>query len=187
MDVKQLLNYAIAECEFSTAAPLNVEMLEFMPEVREMCAADRCKSYGRSWVCPPACGTLDEITKKAKQYPAGILVQSVGSLEDEFDIETMMEIEQLQKARFKKLVAYVREQQPGCLPMAAGTCTICGSCTYPEAPCRFPELAIPSMEAYGLFVSKVCKESGMKYYYGVNTISYTSCILLNIEETGELK
>ena len=43
---------------FEAAAPLRAEQLVFRPEVREMCRADRCRSYGRNWCCPPACPSL---------------------------------------------------------------------------------------------------------------------------------
>jgi predicted metal-binding protein len=166
------------EFGFEEAGSLNMEALVFRPEVREMCEADRCKSYGKCWSCPPGCGTLEEISERAKAYPGGILVQSVAQLEDEFDIETMMEIEKLHKKRFARFVEEVRDMQPDCLPMSAGACSVCEICTCPDAPCRFPDQAIPSMEAYGLFVSDVCARSGMKYNYGTCTICYTSCILL---------
>ena len=78
-----------------------------------------------------------------------------------------------------ELVKELRKIYPNCLPMSAGTCTICSPCACPDAPCRFPDLAIPSMEAYGLWVSKVCEDSGSKYYYGPQTITYTSCILVD--------
>jgi predicted metal-binding protein len=167
------------EFGFEETGRLNMEALVFMPEVRAMCEADRCKAYGKCWSCPPGCGTLEEISERAKAYQEGIIVQSVGQLEDEFDIETMMEIDKLHVKRFAQFAAAVREIQPDCLPMAAGACSVCETCTCPDAPCRFPDRAIPSMEAYGLFVSDVCTRSGMKYNYGKCTICYTSCILLH--------
>lgn len=178
MNDQELLDLAI-RCGFTHAAMLNVPALEFQPEVRDMCAADKCRSYGRCWTCPPHCGTLDEVTEKARAYHRGILVQCTGQLEDDYDVETMMETGELQKERFLELTKELRKAYPNCLPMSAGTCTICSACTCPDAPCRFPELAIPSMEAYGLWVSKVCEDSGTKYYYGPQTITYTSCILVD--------
>ena len=168
-----------AECGFDHAGELNTAALDFNPAVREMCAADRCHHYGRSWSCPPGCGTLEEIAQKAAAYRRGILLQSTGQMEDDFDVETMMDTEQLHKERFHALVARVRQEYPNCLPMAAGACTVCKECTYPDAPCRFPERAIPSMEAYGLVVSKVCEDGGLPYYYGPRTITYTSCVLID--------
>ena len=65
-------------CGFSRAGGLNMDALEFLPEVRQMCAADLCQSFGKRWTCPPACGSLEDISKKASTYSSGILVQSVG-------------------------------------------------------------------------------------------------------------
>ena len=158
---------------------LNVPAMEFNPAVRDMCKAGRCGMYGKCWTCPPGCGTLEEIAEKAKPYSRGILLQSTAQLEDDYDVETMMETGELQKERFLALVKELRKVYPNCLPMSAGTCTLCSPCACPDAPCRHPELAIPSMEAYGLWVSKVCEDSGAKYYYGPQTITYTSCILFD--------
>ena len=67
---------------------------------------------------------------------------------------------------------------PDLLAIGAGACTKCKECTYPDAPCRFPKEAFASMEAYGMLVVQVCKDNHMKYYYGPETIAYTSCFLL---------
>jgi len=177
LSTAEIIAYAKEVIGFSEVGELNTKALVFMPEVRDMCAANRCKAYGRTWTCPPACGTLEEITEKAKQYQNGIIVQSVGQMEDDFDVETMMETEQTQKEKFYELVAYLRGQGIDILPMACGACTTCKKCSYPDEPCRFPDKAIPSMEAYGIFVSKLCSDSGMKYNHGKNTIAFISCVL----------
>lgn len=176
MTDEQLLEVA-AGCGFDHVGPLNVAALEFIPAVRDMCSADKCRNYGRCWTCPPHCGTLEEIAAKAALFHRGVLVQSTGQMEDDYDVETMMETEELQKNRFLRLVEEIRTAYPDCLPMSAGACTVCPKCACPDEPCRFPHLAIPSMEAYGLLVSKVCEDSGLKYYYGPQTITFTCCIL----------
>lgn len=177
MTDQELLHLAEV-CGFDHAGMMNMDALLFDPAVREMCAADRCRNYGRSWACPPACGTLEEISEKAKTCGRGILLQSTGQMEDDFDLDTMEETENLQKKRFYQFVKIIREAYPHCLPMASGGCRICESCTYPDAPCRNPDMAIPSMEACGLMVSQVCRDSGVGYYYGPKTITYTACVLI---------
>lgn len=176
MTDQQLLELAEG-CGFDHVGMLNVPALKFEPAVRDMCAADKCRSYGRSWVCPPYCGTLEEFAAKAAAYHRGIIVQSTGRMEDDYDVETMMDTEALQQERFQELTAKVREAYPGCMPLAAGTCQLCKPCACPDEPCRFPERAIPSMEASGLNVSKTCEDSGVSYYYGPRTITFTCCIL----------
>ena len=63
------------------------------------------------------------------------------------------------------------------LPYGAGGCQLCKTCAYPE-PCRFPDEACASMEGYGLFVTQVCRDNHLPYYYGPKTITYTACVLL---------
>ena len=52
------------------------------------------------------------------------------------------------------------------------------TCTCPDAPCRFPDQAFSSMEAYGMLVMQVCQANHLDYYYGPGKIAYTSCYLL---------
>ena len=72
----------------------------------------------------------------------------------------------------------MREAFPGMLPLGAGTCNICKKCSYPDKPCRFPEKRVSSVEAYGMVVNEFAVKNGLKYNYGPNTMTYTSCCLL---------
>lgn len=164
---------------FDHVGMLNMSALEFSPEVRSMCSPKKCRSYGKCWTCPPYCGSLEEIKERSSTYHRGILVQTTGQMEDDYDVETMEEAGKLQIKRFRALVAEIRKTYPNCLPMAAGACSVCPVCACPDEPCRFPDLAFPSMEAYGLWVSKTCTDSGLSYYYGPQTITYTCCILID--------
>ena len=110
MDLQTLIKDAKERFGFEEAGALNVEALEFLPEVRQMCAADRCRSFNRNWSCPPGCGTLEEISERVKPYTRGILVQSIGQLEDEFDVETMMETEHMCVLRSR--TAFRWQQEP---------------------------------------------------------------------------
>ena len=168
-----------AQLGFTHGVQLNVAGLEFRKEVRDMCAADRCQSFGKNWSCPPACGTPEFCAGKLSAYSRGILVQSVGEMEDDFDAEAIGETYLRHKAAFDALARQTRALHPDCLPLTAGACTLCKKCTYPDRPCRFPGKRLSSMEAYGLLVSDVCLKSGLDYNHGPKTITYTSCILFN--------
>ncbi len=176
-----IMQKAIEKAEklgFVHIVPLQMESLIFREEVRAMCRADRCQSYGKTWSCPPACGTLEEIRLRIEPFNEGILVETVGEMEDEFDYEAIEEAAKRHKAHFLALSEWLRASNIEIFPMGAGRCTLCGSCTYPDAPCRFPDKMTPSMEAAGLLVSDVCKRSGAPYYNGKNTTTFISCILL---------
>ena len=164
---------------FSQCAPLEMAALRGLPEVRDMCATDRCQIYGRSWSCPPACGSLEQCQQRMDRYHRGILVQTTGNLTDDFDLEAIGALERNHRKMFETLTRQIRTLWPNCLPLTAGTCTLCRKCTYPDKPCRFPQKRLSSMEAYGLLVSDVCTKSGVQYYYGPRTMTYTACILLD--------
>ena len=144
------------ECGFNSWGKLDVSTLEFLPEVRDMCAANTCGAYNKSWACPPACGTLEEMQAKVQGFTEGIIVQTVGQLEDSLDWEGIEEAAKSQAESYAKMF----------------------KCTYPDEPCRFPEELTPSMEACGLVVSNVCTANGVPYNHGKDTICYTGCFLL---------
>ena len=167
------------EIGFEHAAFFDPAQLEFRQEVRDMCSADKCTQYNKNWACPPACGSIELSVEKAKKYSKAIMIQTTAVMEDSFDFETMMQAAKDHKERFGKVVELFRTEDPDCLPMGAGGCNICKKCTYPDEPCRFPDKAFTSMEAYGLYVAGECKKAGLEYNYGPNTLTYSSCILFN--------
>jgi predicted metal-binding protein len=163
---------------FDDAGFLNVPGLEFLQEVRDMCAADKCHNYNRSWSCPPAAPSLDEMRSKVLGYSGGLLVQTVGKLEDSLDFDGMMDAAHRHMGNFDRLWDLLRPEYPNLYPMGAGGCSKCNPCAYPDAPCRFPDKLTYSMEACGLLVSRVCTDNGMKYNHGKDTICYSACFLL---------
>lgn len=161
---------------FTVAAPLDPKTLKALPSVREMCAVDKCNVYGKNWTCPPNCGELEECAEKMARYTNGIIVQTVGNLSKAIDVRAYIETERKHLECFEKLSQSMQKEFPDALCLGAGGCRICKKCAYPE-PCRFPERAHSSMEAYGLFVTQVCRDNNIEYYYGEKTIAYTACIL----------
>ena len=161
---------------FSAAVPLNVAKLQPSPDVRGMCAEDKCRAYGKNWTCPPHCGSLEDCEQRLRQYKSGILLQTVGHLKDTFDAETYMETEAQHNRMFREFSRLLRQAYPQALCLGAGGCRICGKCAWPE-PCRFPEQALSSMEGYGLFVTQVCRDCGAQYHHGEKTVTYSACVL----------
>jgi len=166
------------EAGFSKVELLDCSTVKVLEQVRDMCASGKCTRYGTNWTCPPACGTLGECEARIGRYRWGLLVQTIGDLEDEYDGEAMMEAQARHKETFAKFLKDLRKEYPDLLALGAGCCTVCASCSYPKAPCRFPEKAVSSVEAYGIMVMDLCKANGLGYYYGPEHIAYTSCYLL---------
>ena len=178
VDYEKILGMA-REIGFESSGKLDMSTLRFLPEVRDMCEVNTCGKYGKSWACPPGCGSLEEMQEKILKYKEGVLVQTVGQLEDSLDIEGMQEAAENQAKRIDQMWEALKADYPNVLVLGAGTCTRCKKCTYPDEPCRFPDKQISSMEASGLFVNEVCTQNGLKYNHGKDTICYTGCFLFS--------
>lgn len=164
------------EMGFDAAAPLEPQTLTAREDVRDMCAADKCGAYNKNWTCPPACGTVEACQEKMRSFDHGILLQSIGHLTKAIDSKCYRETERRHMQNFYAFAEEIRKVYPNALCLGAGGCRVCKKCAYPE-PCRFPEKAMSSMEGYGLFVTQVCRDAGVPYYYGERTITYTACVL----------
>ena len=112
---------------FTHTVPLACDTIELKPEVRQMCASDSCHKYNKCWSCPPGCGTLEECEKRVRKYKLGILVQTVGQLEDSMDGEGMMRIEDMHKASFYALEKDLRKFYR-CEETGTRTETLCSFC-----------------------------------------------------------
>lgn len=171
----------IAEQGFDCTGVCPASQLTVREEVRAMCASDKCHVYDTRWACPPACGDIYDFQRQMHGFQHCMVVQTVAELEDEFDGEAMMDAQELQKERLMELVERLDEAglSAQVMVLSAGTCTVCRTCTYPDAPCRFPNKRLVSMEAAGLVVSEVCTLAGIPYNHGPLTIAYSSCVLYN--------
>ena len=178
MDNYQQLAEIAGMCGFTHYARLDVSTLEFMQEIRDMCNPNQCRNYNKSWSCPPACVSLEEMRERVKDYTNGIIVQTVGDLEDSLDWDGIMETGARHKNNFGAMREELSKKHPFMIAMGAGECKLCDTCTYPDEPCRHPDKMEVSMEASGLFVSKVCTDNNLKYNYGPEHIAFTSCFLL---------
>lgn len=170
-----------SEQGFDVMGTCSAKDLVTRPEVRSMCAAGKCHVYGKSWACPPACGELDDFQRQMNAYEHCLVVQTVGHMEDDFDVEVMQEAGDTQKQRVLDLVEALdaADLSGQTMVLSAGTCTLCEECTYPDAPCRFPDKRLVSMEAAGLVVSEVCELAGIPYNHGPQTIAYSGCVLFD--------
>lgn len=161
------------------AAIVNVTDISFDPSFRKLCEQNSCGKYGQSWMCPPYVGPIDELIIKAKKFRKALVYQIVDSLEDSYDFEGMM----VSAHRINQLSQALRQKFKSVLPgtplyLGAGACLLCKRCAkLDDKPCRFPELAMPSVESHGINVSKLASLSGMKYINGVNTVTYFGVVM----------
>ena len=160
------------------AAFIDAAKLDQQDELRRSCAQNFCGRYGTNWACPPAAPDMDDCREQVKSYTQGLVIQTVCPLEDSYDFEGMAAGQDRHNEIFRSLFREMRAVYgDGMLGLAAGGCNRCETCTYPDAPCRFPEELFHSVESYGIAAPKLCHDCGLNYINGANTVSYLGLIL----------
>ncbi|HJA32451.1 MAG: hypothetical protein DBX58_06040 [Clostridiales bacterium] len=157
---------------------MEVSRVSLDASFRDLCRANSCGNYGRNYMCPPDIGDIHRLMDEIRTYDTVLVYQTVGQLEDSYDFEGMMEAGK----RHNLLAQKLREEtagfpEKGILHLAAGGCRMCEVCGKRTGePCRFPQKAIGSLEAYGINVSLLAKESGMNYINGADTVTYFGAV-----------
>lgn len=107
-----------------------------------------CNRWGKYWTCPPHLDITPERFMDAfAQYRRAIVIKSA-------DPEVGQNV----------TVAIEKEAMMtlGCtFAFAMVLCVECDECAYPD-PCRYPHLARPSMDAYGIDIGKTLAPLGFK-------------------------
>ncbi len=150
----------------------------FSQEVRRICEGNQCRNYGKTWACPPAVGTFEEYRAEISGYSSAFVFASVYRLENSFDLKGMMQGHR----QFKDVCDRLHERLSGpCLLLSNEGCIRCRTCTYPDAPCRFPDRLFPSLEGYGILVNKLAEAAGISYQAGANTVTYFGIVCYHKE------
>jgi predicted metal-binding protein len=179
VDGKDLVKIAL-ESNATDAAILDTSTIQFHEDFRKACEKNFCRRYDTNWMGPPAIGPIAELMKKATQYSQGMLFQTVHSIASNFDMKGMVEAAKVHEKVFRDLLDRIRKEYPSedILPLNAGCCHICEKCGYLDGePCRHPDQAVSSVEAYGMNVIALQKSAGLTYYHGKNSVTYVGMIL----------
>jgi predicted metal-binding protein len=173
MDVVKLCLYLGA----TKAEEIPVSKLVLSPELRELCIQNACGKYGQNYSCPPFVGDIHALIKKLKSFQKAVIWQNIYPLEDSFDFDGMMEAQVSHNSMTKKIADEIYREygKIKALVLGAGSCDLCETCSAEvNEPCLRPNEVLPSLEAYGINVSKIADVSDMKYINGKNTVTYFS-------------
>jgi len=179
LDEQELIRIA-RESKASDAAILDTSVIQFHEDFRKACEKNFCGKFDTNWMGPPAVGPISELARRARSYGKGLLFQSVHQIRSNFDMKGMLAAAKVHEKIFRDLLAKIREVYPAedILPLNAGCCSVCEKCAYPDKePCRFPDQAVSSVEAYGINVIALEKSAGLPYYSGKNSVTYVGLIL----------
>lgn len=158
---------------------LDTACLRYDPEVRCICEKNTCRSYGTTWACPPAVGTLDECQHRVEQYDTMLLFSGKYDLEDSFDFEGMTAGLHDFKNKVDVFAEQLNEQLSDYLLLSNEGCGRCKTCTYPSSLCRFPSKLHHSLEGYGFIVSALASQAGIRYLNGADTVTYFGALIFN--------
>jgi predicted metal-binding protein len=148
--------------------------IPFSDQVITACAQNYCGRYGKRWGCPPAVGNPRALREKLLKYEYALVFSTRHELEDSFDLEGMnagreahcrTEAEVLRSCAFEAYIA-----------LGASSCDLCKECTYPNAPCRFPDRMKMTVESHGIDVVALCASAGLSYSGGERTVTYFSVV-----------
>ena len=162
---------------------IKAESIETDTVFRDICASNACGMYGRCYMCPPDVGDIEELMRDVSNYDYALVYQTVTELEDSFDFEGMIEAKKKSYPLAQSLRKVFADMNISkVLHLGAGGCGVCETCAKKtNEPCRFPEKAMPSLEAYGVNVSELAKSSDMKYINGQNTVTYFGAVLFSLD------
>ena len=176
-ELSGLIQMELFRAGFTDSGVIETEKLIFHEEVRKCCEENRCGAFGTSWACPPGVGTLPECRERVLGYGKMMLFSRAYLLPDGMDFDGMKEA----MAYFRRMVISLKKKLSEIVSTAAvlsnESCGRCGACTFPNAPCRFPEDLCHSIEGYGFNVSELAKQAGIRYMNGKSTVTYFGAVL----------
>lgn len=160
------------------AKVIEVSSVETDASFRDMCARNACGLWGKCWTCPPDVGDIGTMMGRLRTYTHVLVYQTIGQLEDSYDFDNMILAGNTHNVLAQSLRSVFREagiSDP--LHLGAGGCRVCKVCAKRTGePCRHPELAMSSLEAYGINVSRLAPAAGMKYTNGSNTVTFFGAV-----------
>ena len=110
-----------------------------------------CNRWGKYWTCPPNLNiSFEEFMRAFENYTKAIIFTAPDPKSSQ-KVGLALEKE--------AMLAYGAH-----FAFAMILCVKCDECSYPE-PCRFPHLARPSMDAYGMDIGKTVKPLGFEFKF----------------------
>lgn len=173
---KQTIESQIAELPVCDYAFIEIRDIPFREEVRYICKTE-CSRYGKSWSCPPAVGTVEECRERCRAYDGAFLFTTMTEVPDMEDLEGMLATRKDHEEITRRIRNLFQEECSGVLALSTESCAVCEHCTYPDAPCRFPDRMFPSVEGFGILVTGLAEQCGITFLSGGNLVTWFSLIL----------
>ena len=162
---------------FSEARTLPASQILCRDEIRALCAPEKCRNYGTSWICPPACGTIEQCRATVSSFQTALVLMSLHENVDWSNGALMRELALGHNSRAWELACRVRETGMRAYMLTTGGCELCQTCTFPDAPCRRPDKDRGSLSAFGIDVTRLCGDAGLEFSFTPGTLRLVACLL----------
>ena len=165
---------------FEKYGTVSVDTISLHKSLYDTCSTNQCGMFNTNWSCPPGVGAYEDLVVRFKQFDQALVVQSIWTIADSYDIEGMLEAAQKHNGMLRSMVDELCPliESPRTLILSVGACSLCKECCYVHGkPCPTPDRAFGALEAYGVDVAAVLGSCGLKYNNGPNTVSYVGMIL----------
>ena len=172
---KELLEQQLQELPLFQYAFMTTDELVFTDRVRYICK-EECPQYNTTWACPPAVGSVSECRAKCLMYPEMLMISTVSEVNDIADIKETLSTRKDHEEITRQVAKLMKEQGCELRILSTESCAICETCTYPNAPCRHPDMMFPCVESQGILVTEICEKYGMEFFNG-NIVTWVSLLL----------
>jgi predicted metal-binding protein len=178
----QPLLQAASEFGIEHAAVVETSSIRFHEDFRKACERNACGKYDSNWMGPPAIGPVTELKEEVLRFNRGLLIETVHRLDNSFDFKGMHAAAEVHQAMFRSFLERIRRIYPdeSFLSLDAGCCSYCEKCAYQDRnPCRHPDQAMSSVEAYGMDVGQLMKTAGLPYNHGRGSVFFVGLVLFD--------
>ena len=166
---EQLAGLPILQYEF-----IRTQALTFSDRVRTICETE-CPMYGKSWACPPGVGSVEECRARCLAFPEALLLTTVAEVRDIADMEETLATRGAHEEITRQAEALLRAQGLETYTLSTEACARCAHCTFPDAPCRFPDEMYPCTESHAIVVTDIAERCGIEFISG-NAVTWFSIL-----------
>ena len=177
MDCK-LLEQQLNQLPLYQYAFLQPDELPFSERVQQVCRQE-CPMYGKSWSCPPAVGSVEACRARCLNFDHALLLVTVQEVADSSNLELTLATKPVHNELVHQVERLLQAQGCSTLTLSADACARCDACTYPDSPCRQPELQTPCLEGYGIVVSDLAERCGVPFPPEMHLVYWYACILFS--------
>ena len=171
---KTLLEAQLAELPLMQYEFIDTSELVFSERIRHICETE-CPMYGKSWACPPGVGPVEECRARCLGFGKALMITTVTEVSDIADIEETLATRGPHEEITRKVRELFTAQGVETMVLSTEACAHCEKCTYPEAPCRFPDKMFPCVESHGIIVTDIAEKHGIEFMNG-NLVTWFSMI-----------